>query len=411
MSEAKSVSRKILLLYLTTTGVFLAIFFWLWYDKLYDELVLTKTASLNSTHRTIVLSVVNSKFTPLSQVCHDISAVSSIKFAIIDNDSVICEALSVPLSKEAIKKLNEDRYKGKFRGIYEGKVFYTNIMRSSDFFLGQNDDLTGFAPQNESFLYTFIEGEDIRNDLFSVRLLVILGTILCFFMIAFVAYFLVKIALKPLENKINTLNSFIKDFTHEINTPLSVILLTIEQIQTHKKELDEIKFKRMKVAAKTLSQTYSDLVFLTFPDTISKEEEMLKMSEIVAERVEYFRLFFEQKNIAVSVNLHGDESIFASKSKINKMLDNLISNAVKYNKKGGFISINLNKRTLKIKDGGYGIDEKNLQKIFDRYARFNADQGGFGIGLSLVKEICKEYKIKISCKSKIGEGSEFVLEF
>lgn len=411
MSEAKSVSRKILLLYLTTTGVFLAIFFWLWYDKLYDELVLTKTASLNSTHRTIVLSVVNSKFTPLSQVCHDISAVSNIKFAIIDNDSVICEALSVPLSKEAIKKLNEDRYKGKFRGIYEGKVFYTNIMRSSDFFLGQNDDLTGFAPQNESFLYTFIEGEDIRNDLFSVRLRVILGTILCFFMIAFVAYFLVKIALKPLENKINTLNSFIKDFTHEINTPLSVILLTIEQIQTHKKELDEIKFKRMKVAAKTLSQTYSDLVFLTFPDTISKEEEMLKMSEIVAERVEYFRLFFEQKNIAVSVNLHGDESIFASKSKINKMLDNLISNAVKYNKKGGFIAINLNKRTLKIKDGGYGIDEKNLQKIFDRYARFNADQGGFGIGLSLVKEICKEYKIKISCKSKLGEGSEFVLEF
>lgn len=411
MSEAKSVSRKILLLYLTTTGVFLAIFFYLWYDKLYDELVLKKSANLSATHRTIVLSVVNAKFTPLSQICHDISAISQIKFAIIDNDSAICDVLSTPLSREHIKRLNDERYEGRVRGIYEGRVFFTFIMRSSDFFLGQDDELNGVSPQNENFLYTFIEGEDVREDLFVVRLQVILGAILSFFVISFVAYFLVKIALKPLENKIKTLNLFIKDFTHEINTPLSVILLSIEQLENAQNEREAVKFKRMKVAAKTLSQTYSDLVFLSFPDTISNEEEELLMCDVISERLEYFRLFFEQKKLTLSVNLQGRECIFASKSKINKMLDNLISNAIKYNKKGGFIAVNLAGRRLSIKDSGYGIDEKNLQKIFERYARFNADQGGFGIGLSLVKEICKEYKIKISCHSKLNEGSEFVVEF
>lgn len=57
MSEAKWVTRSILLIYLTTTGIFLAIFFVLWYDKLYDELVVEKSRALRDTHRTIVLSV------------------------------------------------------------------------------------------------------------------------------------------------------------------------------------------------------------------------------------------------------------------------------------------------------------------------------------------------------------------
>ena len=206
------------------------------------------------------------------------------------------------------------------------------------------------------------------------------------------------------------LNSFIKDFTHEINTPLSVILLSIEQLEKQQ-NIDTTKFARMKLAAKTLSQTYSDLIFLTFPDTISNEEEHIVMKEAIRERLKYFRLFFERKQIALSVDLQGDSTILASKSKINKMLDNLISNAIKYNKKGGFVSVNLKGRALSIKDSGYGIDEKNLTKIFERYARFNSDQGGFGIGLSLVKSICKEYHIEISCYSKLGEGSEFVLKW
>lgn len=504
MSEAKWVTRSILLIYLTTTGVFLAIFFVLWYDKLYDELVVEKSRALRDTHRTIVLSVLNARYTPLKQSCQDISNASNIKFALIDSESVLCSTLSFELENAEIKALDEDRYKGKFRGIYKNSVYYTGLMRTSGYFLGRADfgdearefvefpskedekkeqnntqkkgkkalNLSQNSSTDESeknsfekefnekdildekhalherrdfyerrvnlderqarkerhlaaqnkrhlappaafqkgYLYTFIEGENVSQDLLLIRLQVLLSALASFALIALVSHFLVKIALKPLESKITMLNSFIKDFTHEINTPLSVILLSIEQLEKQQ-NIDTTKFARMKLAAKTLSQTYSDLIFLTFPDTISNEEERIVMKEAIRERLEYFRLFFERKQIALSVDLQGDSTIVASKSKINKMLDNLISNAIKYNKKGGFVSVNLKGRALSIKDSGYGIDEKNLTKIFERYARFNSDQGGFGIGLSLVKSICKEYHIEISCHSKLGEGSEFVLNF
>lgn len=504
MSEAKWVTRSILLIYLTTTGIFLAIFFVLWYDKLYDELVVEKSRALRDTHRTIVLSVLNARYTPLKQSCQDISNASNIKFALIDSESVLCSTLSFELENAEIKALDEDRYRGKFRGIYKNSVYYTGLMRTSGYFLGRADfgdearefvefpskddekkeqnntqkkdekalnlsqnsstdesEKNGFekefnekdildekhalherrdfyerranldehqaqkerhlATQNKrhlappvafqkGYLYTFIEGENVSHDLLLIRLQVLLSALASFALIALVSRFLVKIALKPLESKITMLNSFIKDFTHEINTPLSVILLSIEQLEKQQ-NIDTTKFARMKLAAKTLSQTYSDLIFLTFPDTISNEEERIVMKEAIRERLEYFRLFFERKQIALSVDLQGDSTILASKSKINKMLDNLISNAIKYNKKGGFVSVNLKGRALSIKDSGYGIDEKNLTKIFERYARFNSDQGGFGIGLSLVKSICKEYHIEISCHSKLGEGSEFVLKW
>lgn len=500
MSEAKWVTRSILLIYLTTTGIFLAIFFILWYDKLYDELVVEKSRALRDTHRTIVLSVLNARYTPLKQSCQDISNASNIKFALIDSESVLCSTLSFELENAEIKALDEDRYKGKFRGIYKNSVYYTGLMRTSGYFLGRagfgdearefvefpskddekkeqnNTQKKGEKAQNLStdeskkngfekefnekdilnekhalherrdfyerranlderqvrkerhlaaqnkrhlappatfqkgYLYTFIEGENVSHDLLLIRLQVLLSALASFALIALVSRFLVKIALKPLESKITMLNSFIKDFTHEINTPLSVILLSIEQLEKQQ-NIDTTKFARMKLAAKTLSQTYSDLIFLTFPDTISNEEERIVMKEAIRERLEYFRLFFERKQIALSVDLQGDSTILASKSKINKMLDNLISNAIKYNKKGGFVSVNLKGRALSIKDSGYGIDKKNLTKIFERYARFNSDQGGFGIGLSLVKSICKEYHIEISCHSKLGEGSEFVLKW
>ena len=404
MLEAKWVSRWILLIYLSTTGVFLGVLFTLWYEKLYDELLFDKTAKLKDTHRTIVLSVVNSRYTPINQVCKDISSVSNIKFAIIDaKNSPLCSTLELePFNMQTSLKN---------RGVYKGVVFYTRIMRSSAYFLGGEDEQDELEEEQiqESLLRTVIQGDDISEELFLIRFKILLYALSSFLLISLISYLLVKIALKPLESKITTLNSFIKDFTHEINTPLSVILLSIEQLE--KQQLDNTKFGRIKLAAKTLSQTYSDLIFLTFPDTISNEEQKLLIKELVKERLEYFKLFFEQKKLVLSVDLKGEASLMANKSKINKMLDNLISNAIKYNKIGGSITVRLDGQSLSIKDSGYGIDEKNLTKIFERYARFNKDQGGFGIGLSLVKSICKEYNIEISCSSKLGEGSEFLLKW
>jgi two-component system OmpR family sensor kinase len=94
-----------------------------------------------------------------------------------------------------------------------------------------------------------------------------------------------------------------------------------------------------------------------------------------------------------------------------RLVNNLISNAIKYSEKGDTITITLKNNTLTVKDTGIGIDERKLKDIFQRYYRATTRSGGFGIGLDMVKTITQNYHIKVEVSSKIGEGTEFVLYF
>ncbi|RQD69298.1 sensor histidine kinase [Campylobacter hepaticus] len=393
---AKKVIRQILLIYLTTTGIFLTIFFILWYQKLNEELIVSKGLSLRESHRNIVISILNSRFVPIKLSAKNIAQSTGLKFAIFDVNNILFNNADFDLKK--VKPEFKDK------GIYDGKIFFLAPMSTDYYFLrhinNKKIDINGS-------LQILIQGEDVSKDLFWIRMKVFGVSLVAFCILGLVAYILVKIALKPLEDKIITLNSFIKDSTHELNTPLSVILTSIEQLK-HEDLENNHKFLRIKLAAKTLSQVYSDLVFYNFPHTLENEKQEFDMQVLLQERLEYFKIFFEQKKITLKLDLHYSY-IFAPKSQISKLIDNLLSNAIKYNKKNGEIVIVLKERFLSIADTGYGICKKYLGRIFDRYARFNTDKGGFGIGLSLVKKICDENAIKIVCESIENEGSVFTL--
>ncbi|MBZ7938206.1 HAMP domain-containing histidine kinase [Campylobacter sp. W0018] len=395
---SKKVIRQILLIYLTTTGFFLAFFFVIWYQKLYEELVILRSSSLREIHRNIVINIINSRFTPIATSAKNIAESSGLNFAIFDNNHTIFNNLNFDFRKAKIE------FKG--RGIYDGKVFFIFPMSTDLYYLqySRNEELT-----QENGLKVLIQGEDVSKELFWIRVKVFSFSFLAFFVLGLIAYILVKIALKPLEDKITVLNRFIKDSTHELNTPLSVILMSIEQLE--RQNLDNNKFKRIKIAAKSLSQVYSDLVFYNFPNTLEDKKEEFDLKNLFEERIEYFRLFFEQKKINLDLKLDNKVMIFATKNQISKLLDNLLSNAIKYNKKNGTIFIKLKENFFSIADTGCGISKENLKFIFDRYARFNKDQGGFGIGLSLVKKICHDNNIKIVCESIENEGSVFKLSW
>ncbi|EAI7128710.1 HAMP domain-containing histidine kinase [Campylobacter upsaliensis] len=395
---AKKVIWQILLIYLTTTGVFLSIFFSIWYEKLYEDLILIKGENLREIRRTIVVNIANNRFVPLEENAANIAKSARVQFAIFDKERAFFNNLDLNYTQAKI------RLKG--RGVSEGRVFFMAPMSLSEYYLGQ----TKGHVENDEGLKILIQGEDVSRDLLLIKLKVLSFALLAFGILALIAYILVKISLKPMEEKIETLNRFIKDSTHEINTPLSVILMSIEQLERQNLE-QSAKFLRIKLAAKTLHQIYSDLVFYNFSHTLSNEKESFDLGVLIKERVEYFRLFFEQKKLCLKLDLNTHSLFFANKNQISKLIDNLLSNAIKYNKKGGEIAIVLKENSLVIKDSGCGISKENLMHIFERYARFNEDQGGFGIGLSLVKKICEENDILISCESKEGEGSAFRLEW
>jgi len=235
--------------------------------------------------------------------------------------------------------------------------------------------------------------------------------ILAFLLFMVFGLYLAKLFLKPMRDSIVLLDRFIKDTTHELNTPLSAILANIEMMDTDiMVEKNKKKLTRISIAAKTVSTLYKDLTFLTLEQEKANEDEVLHLKEIVENRVEYFDILAKSKNITFILSLEA-VNIIMNRNKFMRVLDNLISNAIKYNKRGGKIYITLTKNSLMIEDTGIGINEEKIPFMFDRYMRFNQSEGGFGIGLSIVKKIVDEYKMQIEVKSKEAKGTTILLNF
>ena len=99
------------------------------------------------------------------------------------------------------------------------------------------------------------------------------------------------------------------------------------------------------------------------------------------------------------------------RTKTQKLVNNLISNSIKYSHKNSIIEINLENNILKVKDFGIGISSDEQKMIFKRYKRGNNTEGGFGIGLDIVKRVCEEYELPLFLESKINEQTVFTIDF
>ncbi len=229
--------------------------------------------------------------------------------------------------------------------------------------------------------------------------LVIYGGIVLFAMLL-MGYFLLYLLLKPMREALSLLDRFIKDTTHELNTPVSTILSNIELSENI--DVDERlqkRLNRIKIGAKTISNLYQDLVFLTLSNTVERKKEKLDLKSLLQERAEYFSLFLESKKITLTLDLKDGIILLADKNRLTKLIDNLFSNAIKYNKMRGAIEVVLKERYFYIKDSGRGIQKEKLNQIFKRYERADKSVGGFGIGLSIVSKIAQEEGLKIEIDS------------
>ncbi len=269
-------------------------------------------------------------------------------------------------------------------------VVYLSIL--SDYYLGAK--------------YLFIEIPKNHGFINTVYQKIALYALLALLVLSVLGYYLAKLFVKPMQQSIELLDNFIKDTTHEINTPISIINTNIEMVDTSKLEPKAIKIlNRVKIASRTLESIYKDLKFITLENNKEPNNRKFNLKDIVIERVEYFSLLMESKKIKICLNLQ-DFYINADSKLISRLIDNLISNAIKYNKVNGTIDITLKDKELSIKDSGLGIKKENLDKLFKRYSRFNSSEGGFGIGLNIVKQIIDMYNLKIEVNSEENIGTE-----
>lgn len=260
--------------------------------------------------------------------------------------------------------------------------------------------------------YIAIRTKDITYELEETRetIYTFLGFSILFF--AIVIYALSNLFLRPMKEYITKLDNFIRDTTHELNTPLSVIAMSLERIEGQEMTpAIQRSVERMKVATRTMNHLYHDLTFLLL---YQKDQERVKacdIGELVLERIDYFRPLAEAKGLGWEEMIEEGVIHVVDRTKLTRVVDNLLSNAIKYNKRKGVIRVNVTPTTLAISDTGIGIAASKIHEIFDRYSRFDHANGGFGIGLNIVQLICKEYGIAIDVNSVLGEGTTFTLRW
>ena len=228
--------------------------------------------------------------------------------------------------------------------------------------------------------------------------------------------------LKSLKTLEKYRREFFGNVSHELKTPIFNIQGYVETLiggALYDKSVNKKYLKRTSKSVDRLIYIIQDL------ETISQlESEELKLelttwnlSQLINEIVDQFEIKLKEKKIQLK---HDKKStnfrVFADKGKMSQVLYNLISNSIKYGKKGGItkISCHQSKSTCKItiKDNGIGVSEKNIPRLFERFYRVDKsrsrEQGGTGLGLAIVKHIVEAHDQSIDVQSVIGKGTEFV---
>lgn len=320
--------------------------------------------------------------------------------------------LHINIDKDNIYPRDE-KYKSAIYDSDKKKIFSTlqsQIVKLDDVIYLKNDKIH-FIKEPESYYlgskYVVIEIPDDNIWFENIKYKMIISFFCAFLFMIFIGYFISKLFLKPMRDALHLLDRFIKDTTHELNTPVTAIITNIETID--KSLLDDKtlrKINRIEIGAKTISNIYEDLTFVTLNNQIISNNENINLSNIVRQRVDFFLSIANMKKIRFETNIKDNVFIFCDIKKISKLIDNLLSNAIKYNKNSGFIKVILAKNSMIIEDSGKGMSSENLENLFDRYQRFDKSVGGFGIGLNIVSLIAKEYDFKIDVTSQLGVGTK-----
>ncbi len=225
-----------------------------------------------------------------------------------------------------------------------------------------------------------------------------------------VGWYLGRLFLRPMREKIDSMDRFIHDSTHELNTPVTTMLLALQKIE--KGECKPTYLRALQMSGRLISRVYEDLTFLLVRERQKEQSrpEAVDLAEKTKESLEFFSILAEQKRLEVSSSLQPC-IIEADPKHIELLIKNLIDNAVKYTRPQGKIRVSLESCRLVVKDSGVGIEKEKLQRIFERFERANSVEGGLGIGLDIVSTICRIYGFGLDVRSQAGEGSEFAVDF
>lgn len=208
-------------------------------------------------------------------------------------------------------------------------------------------------------------------------------------------------ALHPLHKALKMTEEFSRDILHDFNTPLSSLRLNVRMLQCPSSE--NKKIDRIEQGIQTLLSLQDNLRHYLDNHPMQKEE--IELTQLIHERVEILQKLHPNINFMIPTR---SQNIFANHDAMTRILDNLLSNAAKYNQTNGdvLISIDPKNTVLTIQDTGKGI--ASPKRAFERFYKEN--NRGIGIGLHIVKKLCDAMNVPITLESKIDIGTTIMLD-
>lgn len=222
-----------------------------------------------------------------------------------------------------------------------------------------------------------------------------------------------------LEDAVQNSKRFVADASHELRTPLAVLRGELENLGQDAR-LDEAArdtIGSMLEEVERLTKIVEGLVALSRLDAGEAKAEWVRfdLAELATTTADQMNLLAEDKGISVQCGSKQNVMVEGDRARLKQVVVNLLDNAIKYTSGGGTIQLNVTRQNghaiLDVADSGIGIPAEAVPHVFERFFRVDKarsrDQGGAGLGLSIVKSICTAHNAEVQVESAVGKGSRF----
>lgn len=261
--------------------------------------------------------------------------------------------------------------------------------------------------------------EETKNRLRAILILTNLGILA---ISAGAGYFLAGRTLKPIKEMVDEQSRFITDASHELRTPLTSLKSEIE-VNLRDRNLSLINAKKLLQSnleeVNNLQYLSDNLIKLTqYQKGNGNNFEEIDLSEVVKEAIRKVANLAKNRRIVIKNGIK-DHGLKGDKQNLIEMFVIFLDNAIKYSVTGKTIALTSEKRDgfleIQIKDQGFGIDSSDIPHLFDRFyradkSRTKSDISGYGLGLSIARQIVDKHHGSIMVESKMGHGTTFSVQ-
>ncbi len=215
---------------------------------------------------------------------------------------------------------------------------------------------------------------------------------------------------------------FLTNVSHELRTPLTSILASAETLETGAVENAENSRRFLSIIQKNatrMERLIHDLLELGAIEggSVSVNPETVQLKSLVDDVISTLAMAAAERAVALRNLVPTSAQVTADPHRLVQMLTNLIDNAIKFNREGGTVTVELARNgsdRISVTDTGEGISPQHLDRLFERFYRVDRarsrDLGGTGLGLAIVKHLAKAHGGEVSVTSNIGEGTQFTIE-